>query len=430
MASSIEQFLQKYNFYSYLETSQFTEILDQQIRARLDLKNRLTIPFPHDFSHQKLAQQKAPFLVMDLGGTYLRIYLCQIVESQLEILGQDKISFYHKKTYTPEVLMEDLYNAIKKFLRKYKVEPDQLVFSFANALEPKLHGDQLDGKIIYWGKNHKQEGLLNLELAGLLENYLRQQGHQIDAQVINDGSISVLSAKFSAPEATIASIIVGTGTNINVGFRHQNKLYLANLEFGDFEFIPYSIFDEQLNIRVATPNHFRTEKLFSGAWDSLLFSIILEFAVKDELIKEAKNITKLGKLTSSDLEELFGSRKVESKNPQLAEYLKSLAPEDLKFCQKIWVALTKRGAAICAFALGRLAVILAELGYLQHQLVIAESGALLEHSLHFQEFFHEELTKTFEQLSLSQIACQTQLQSNTSVCQGAAVLINLLKSSA
>lgn len=429
MASTTDQFLKKYHFYSYLDTARFTGLLDEQIRARLDLNNRLTIEFPQLFSPQNLIQQKAAFLVMDLGGTYLRIYLCQIDNGNINILGEEKISFYHKKTYTPEVLLEDLYSHIKKFLHKHKAAPEQLVFSFANALEQKLHGNQLDGKIIYWGKNHKQEGLLKMELASMLENYLYQHGHQIDAQVINDGSIAVLSAKFSAPEATVASIIVGTGTNINVGFHHQNRLYLANLEFGDFEFIPYSIFDEQLNVRVATPNHFRTEKLLSGAWQGLLFSIILEFAVKEELVKEERITDKLGKLSAADLEGLLGKRKIESSDPKLLSHLENLSTEDIKFCQEIWFALNQRGAAICAFALGRLAVILAELGYLDDQLVIAESGAILEHSLHFQQIFHEQLKKNFAQPPLSNLKYRTELQLNSSVCQGAAVLINLLKTS-
>lgn len=419
----IAQFLEKHHFFNFQEYDSYAPLLDAQIADRLEFSNPLNLAIP--LKEDKTRQEKKAFLVLDLGGTYLRLYLCQNSGKETTILAEHKLPFYHDKIYTPEVLIEDLTMAIKGFSVVNKdqfqsLKWDQIVFSFGNALQPKLKTDQLDGKILYWGKRHEQKGILGLWLGSELQENLRKNGlPDCTVQLINDGTLSTLAAYTeSGPGDCLASLIVGTGTNINVGFSQGKNYYLANLEFGDFEFAPYSNFDEQLNVKVSTPNHFRTEKMFSGAWQNLLFETILEFAVKEKLLSTKEIIEHLKNHSSAELETIFNSGEA----PQF-----KMNKDDWEISRTLWNELTARGAALCAFAISRLALQLKKPGYLQNHLLLVPSGALLEHTPIFQDNFQKSLQTIMtgsKELANLEIVF---VKSHNTTCQASAALLQLLQ---
>lgn len=418
------QFLKKHHFFDYLNFANYSPVLDSQITDRLGLSAPLNVVIP--LSTKPSRKNLEPYLVLDLGGTYLRLYLCQNSAFNVIILAEQKLSFYQNKIYTPTILISDLFESIGLFIQTHKDQIkaenlQQIIFSFGNALQPEFKSNQLDGKILYWGKNHQQKDLLGINLGSDLQAHLRQNGFPKSiVQLINDGTLSALAGySTSASGDCLASLIVGTGTNLNIGFEFRQNFYLANLEFGDFEFAPYSTFDEQLNVKVITPNHFRTEKMFAGAWQNQLFFIILEFAIKEKLIN-SPNILELIKPLNSDQLETLLSKEFDPVNSL------ELTSEEWRICQTLWNQITIRGATLCALVLTRLILQLRKLDYLTNRLILVPSGALLEHSHPFQESFHNALQQqpsTHPALSNQKIIT---IHPENTICQAAAALLDLL----
>jgi|GEM_PF-7100850 len=423
MTNSVKSFLEKHHFFTYQENRKYLDKLNKQISLKLELNNPLNIKFPENSENLHSSKNPKTFLFMDLGGTHLRLYLCHTQDNQVTILKEEKSKFYKDIIYTPDNLLSELYSAINLFIKKHQeVIPEQIIFSFANKLQPTIQKNRLEGQILYWGKNHQQQGLIGLNLASSLENLLHKQNLKTKVKVINDGSLTALSGKSQSPTSTIISLIVGTGTNINLAYTNEKSLHLANLEFGDFDFFPYSTFDQELHKQMPTAKEFLTEKLFAGAWQNQLFIIILKTAFQEGILKQENTINKLRKLSSEDFEKLFGTNP-----PSLSKTLKSISDEDLKTCQQIWSELTGRGAEICALAITELLSKLIELECLTNELLIVESGAIFEHCTNFRQKFETHLKQFFkDNVSTSKISLNTSLYSNQSLCNGAATLLSLL----
>lgn len=412
-----QKFLQQHRFFDYLDSETYLPQLDIQIATRLKLDNPLTLAFasrPNQLPLNKL------FLVMDLGGTYLRLYFCKNNgQKNPEVIAKTKISFYQNKIYTIEVFLADLTKVIKEFVDEQGLLEmadfsKTLVFAFANAMKPEIRAGKVDGTILYWGKNHQEKGILGLKLGQALEKHLAKNGLEFSVQAINDSSLSTIAGLNQVNSGDcLAGIVVGTGTNINAGFHHQDKFYLANLEFGDFEFFPYSTFDQELNTRLISPNHFRTEKLFAGAWQSLLMVIMIEFAEKAGLVT-AGTINIFSKASAVELESWFNSDHPTSQP--------DLEVTDWYFCQTIWTAMIKRGAALCALALTRLGLQLKRLGYLRKDLIVIQSGALLEQSIVFRQNFQKSLEENASNNKLNIVHFQAQ----NLICTAASALLNLV----
>lgn len=380
MSKQIQEFLASHSFFSYMDYHTYLKELDEQIHNSLSKHNQTQIHFAKKWINIKKINLEESFIAMDLGGMNLRISICQPRNGKIAILKESKTEFYEDKTYTPTLLFADLKKHLDKVLTKNIETPQTLVFSFANALRPHFRSkNRLDGEILFWGKNHKEKGLIGTSIGKELESYLNKNGYpHLRIHIINDSCTALLSAnksqKLSTP--TIISIIAGTGTNICVGYSLKGSFKLTNLEFGNFDFIPYSTFDNELNHQSSTPNKFRTEKLFSGAWQHKLFNLIVHRAIKEGVIDDTSKLTDFEKMSSKDMEDLFSQKNLNKENKQL---------------QPIWNTLTERGAFICAIAIVRIMQYLSDNHETKNGITILETGAILDHSEKFKKVFEKEL---------------------------------------
>jgi hexokinase len=353
---------------------------------------------------------------MELGGMYLRLYHCRTDKKSLHTLKSEKISFYQKKIYTPDLLFADLFKHLNAFISDLDSPPSLLVFSFANALKPvNSKKNQLDGEILFWGKNHRQQGLLGLRLGTEFENYLHEHGlKNLQVNVANDSCLAVLSARMlqTKTTGTVINLVAGSGTNISVGYDHGKNYKVINLEFGNLDFCPYSNFDHQLNHESSTPNRFRTEKLFSGAWQNRLLNIIVERAVSEGLIKKEPGLEKLGQMTSEQLEDFFS---IPQKTPGSFEHLRFA-----------WREIARRGSFVCALAVSGIIRQLTVNHLLPEGITIVEVGALLEHCPHFRHDFEKNLQQFLkEDPHTAKIKPEMVLEAEPTCC-GAATLLSAL----
>lgn len=417
MNKKIKEFLSNHQFYQYQETDHYSQLLTEQIDSTLSKHNQNQICFESNWQDINLKAQNKAYITMDLGGMYLRLHYCQIKDGQTTSVKNQKIAFYQNKTYTPAILFADLKTHLDKFVSDIKTPPQQLVFSFANALKPSFRKKgHLEGEILFWGKNHRQNGLIGLHLGHELETYLRANGYpHLEINVINDSCLAVLSAKMTAKSnaTTIINLVVGSGTNISLGYNHKDSFKLINLEFGNLDFIPYSNFDLQLNHQTSTPNKFRTEKLFTGAWQNHLFRIIVKRAVSEGILEDAAPAKQFKDFSSEELENYFREQHNEDKNFS-----------DLQF---IWQEITTRGAFICALSLFTIIDYLVNNKLAPLGVTLVEVGALIEHSQHFRTGMHKQLKLFLHSKTKTASLPLEILLSPDPTCEGAATLLDLCK---
>ncbi len=413
MNGTMKTFLTNHQFYQYLDWTKYREQMDRQLECSMSRHNESQLHFNKTWEKIDLAGRELDFLVMELGGMYLRLYHCRVIKGKLQTLNSRKISFYQKKVYTPDILFADLYSHLEKFITGVNPLPSLMVFSFANALKPVCSKkNRIDGEILFWGKNHRQEGLLGLKLGEHFEKFLQTKNlRALAVNVANDSSLAVLSARLSQKTAasTVINLVAGSGTNIGVGYNHGQNYKVINLEFGNLDFIPYSNFDHQLNHESSTPNRFRTEKLFSGAWQNKLLTIIIDRAISEGLFEKEKGLEALRTMTSEELEQFFSQKN-----------------SDLKCFPAIrlaWREIAKRGSFVCALALARIIDHLAVNKLLPKGVTIVEVGALPEHCPGFRRDLEKHLAELLTENPHTRKIKPEILLSPEPTCCGAATLL-------
>jgi len=413
MQTKLKKFLDRHHFFDYLTDRDYPASLDRQTNYALSKHNLKQIHFTKKLP-ATLPADPLDFLALDLGGTYLRLYLCHYENSRLKIISQYKENFYDDKLYAPATLFDDLKQHLDRFLATVKVPPTRLIFSFANALRPYFRQSGLDGEILYWGKNHRQKNLIGLCLGLELENYLRKNGYpQMAVSVINDSALALLSTPVPAENSTstVINLIVGSGTNISVGYDTEKGCKIINLEFGDFDFFPYSDFDRQLNYHSNIPDKFLTEKLFAGAWDLYLFRVILKQALLDKIFPAAAQFQDFKTMNAGDLENFF--------QPETSDF------PSFDLLREIWQAMTARGAFICATGLHSILCYLQANHLAKNRVTISETGAVLKNSLLFRQTFENTLQELIKKNPLTSALKINLTMTTDPICPGIPKLLFL-----
>lgn len=325
---SPEQYLEEYNFYAFRNFSKYEKKLQQSIKTALNTPDQNTL-----FPTPKISPHRQDHLAIELGGTYLKIIEFKSKKRRLKILRQYKINFYQQIVYTPEILFFELKQHLDAFIPKEKRANIKFIsFAFAFPLKPIWRKKQLlDGQISFLGKNLQHQDLLGLPLGSTFEEYLQANGYKnAKVSLINDSSSALLSTLFYSKKTQnlYLNLIVGTGLNLSVGQINKNKFRLTNLEAGNFDFLPNTIFDDLVDQTSSTHGNSLTEKMVSGAWQSQLFKVILIDLNRRKII-DKKTMMELAFRSSAELEKI------------LPKYRH-------KFVRKIWQEISKRAAFIAA----------------------------------------------------------------------------------
>ncbi|MCC6643296.1 hypothetical protein IT411_00965 [Candidatus Peregrinibacteria bacterium] len=357
----LQNFLSKNGFYNFQK-------LNYLPKLRHQIKKALSITSPTNFTLPFLPiNTPNHFVLMELGGTYLRIS----EHHQGKVRHSQSLPFYQKKIYTPDLLCQDLCKHLKKFLTPTPADNPELILVIANALHSKLIKKEIHGTLLFFGKNHQEKGLLGTDLQPVLQKHLRQNKLNFSRlHLVNDTVISTLSAytdqHFTSPSApTIITLIVGTGVNLSLALPKKQKIFLANLEMGDFNFLQKSVFDRKLDADSLIPRRFLTEKILSGAWTIQLYKIILNELHQSKLFPTKNFLQKIKQTGPAELEKYFQN---------------SLSPEE-QIYQQIWTEIHNRGAFVNALISSQFIKILKP----KNRPLLLLTGSLLEHPTYYQQ---------------------------------------------
>ncbi|MBD3270337.1 hypothetical protein GF376_02325 [Candidatus Peregrinibacteria bacterium] len=343
--------LLKNGFYKHLNNQ---EKLSEKFLCEFNLArakdNPRNIHFNHSWKEIDSYGEDRILLLIELGGTFLKLFKISVKNNRINLLKSKKINFYRKIIYTPEILFSDLKLRLDFFLNHHEQQTiENCIFIFTFPLKQYKRKDGIiDGICTNFAKQHRSKGIVGLAIGENLQKYLNQNGYPLlKIGVTNDSPPSLLAAKKIEIENkeenfdAIINIIVGTGSNIAVGYNLNNNFFISNTEFGLFTSFPQSVYDKRMDKKTTSKGTYLTEKMFSGAWRDEVFKEILKSLIKKKVIdKKLKQKYKISKLDSKGLDELLDKRMIKSHE---------LYP--LKF---IWQEISKRGGYICGFALANI----------------------------------------------------------------------------
>lgn len=227
------------------------------------------------------------FLTIDFGGTNVRIALiglegdgCYKIKKTCAVTLRDpagKYDYTSEKTTAAELfnfIVLQLVHLTKGFragtclLGHTFSFPTQQI-NFARAI------------LLNWTKEFKTRGVEGKEVTALLEAALGRVSlqHIKPVVILNDTTATLLTAAYLDAAAHIGSIC-GTGHNTC----YLKGSMLINIESGNFNKFPMTVFDRLLDAASEKPNQQLLEKAVSGRYVGELIRLIIGELVKEKLL--------------------------------------------------------------------------------------------------------------------------------------------------
>ncbi len=283
---------------------------------------------PTYLSADAIPPQGDPVIVLDAGGTNLRVALMEFVPGQ----GP-------KQTYFQTVPMlgtkgrltvDEFYDGLAALMAPIADKSDRVGFCFSFPCEILPN---LDGKILHFDKEVDITGaegsILGDGLRAALERLGKSHNHHL--AVINDTVAAMLGAMAQGAgqgSGSYMGFILGTGTNLCASF--PNSLItkapalaskpgstVINLESGGFDKLERSLVDLNYDATTANPGVQVLEKLLSGAYQGPMVLAYLRAAAEAGLFSPqcAVKLGALAALTARDISEFLVYSGEEGENP-------------------------------------------------------------------------------------------------------------------
>ncbi|KAK8029451.1 hexokinase [Apiospora rasikravindrae] len=302
-------------------------------------------------------KEEGSFLVVDLGGTNLRICWITLKTNEKPIEMEQRRYYLPAaiKRSTSEELWTMISVSIEDFVKKFKLhdgsaEPLPLGFTFSFPLAQ----DSIDhGELKTWTKGFDIKGMEGEDIAKQFRANLER--HKLPVKlvsVINDTTGAMIASAYLDPQ-TIVGGIFGTGCNAaymeNVGSIPKLKTLLPddtmiaiNCEYGAFDNSHQS----------ARPDQQAFEKMSAGLYLGEIFRLaMLDLHEQNLIFKGQEGFDKLNQAFKLDTEFLSGMEH-ETDEQIAARYKKILklkaGRKELIVSRRIAEAIATRGARLCS----------------------------------------------------------------------------------
>ena len=222
------------------------------------------------------------FLALDFGGTNVRVLLAEllgqgkfIVHKQVSKRLKDKESNYNyiSNQSTAEQLFDFIATQIGTVINPHVHYSLGHTFSFAT------HQTGLNtGTFIHWSKEIETTGMKNKDINHLLTQALERQHltNVVPTAIINDTVGALLAASYMNSATDIGSIC-GTGHNtayLEPNSPLTNGPMVINMESGNFNQLPMTSYDMELDQASEKPGEQWLEKMVSGHYIGEILRII------------------------------------------------------------------------------------------------------------------------------------------------------------
>ncbi|MFH1874187.1 MAG: hexokinase [Pseudomonadota bacterium] len=321
------------------------------------------------FIDKASGNEQGKFIALDLGGTNFRVLLVN-----LKGKGMTQVECVNKYVI-PRAVMHgtgtQLFNFIAKsinnFIQKNKIkfeDKSKLGFTFSFPIKQT---NIASGLLITWTKDFSATGVVGNNVVKMLRDALKSCGiGHINVVALANDTVGTLAAKSYQDPNCDVGIIFGTGTNAcyveeianirNLSKSARKAAHMViNMEWGNFNKLPLTPFDDMLDKASNNPGKQRMEKMISGMYLGELARLVLADLIKRQLIFTECQ----GKFSKGDFKTRHMSLIEADKTPMLGkinDYLESVGMfhsnlEDRKMLKKICKMVSVRAARISAAAI-------------------------------------------------------------------------------
>ena len=249
------------------------------------------------FTDRAKGTEKGKFIAVDLGGTNLRVILVE-----LDGKGGFSVSAGNKyvidKRYmvgTGEQLINYIANGIKSFMEGHNIPFDkslELAFTFSFPVEQT---NIAAGILLKWTKSFTASGVVGEDVVVMLNEALRRTGikNLKAAALLNDTVGTLVAKSYTEPSCDIG-VILGTGTNACYPEKMANikkwrgippkETMIINIEWGNFNKLPVTVYDKEVDAASPNPRFQKLEKMVSGMFLGEILRVVVRDLIKRDLI--------------------------------------------------------------------------------------------------------------------------------------------------
>lgn len=359
---------------SKAEFKDLTAIFQKELEIGLRINDGMLKDLPTFVYNLPEGSETGKYLTVDLGGTNLRIGL-------VELLGSGEFTIKKDSVAIPEALKcgsgRDIFGFIaeniEKFLEHPEIEaelPLKLGFTFSF---PVQQDSLAHGRILGWSKEIEARDVIGQDAVALLQEALHSRGLDIDVEALINDTVGTLLAQIYRDPRTKMSVILGTGSNaayvekssnVTKTTNHSSDSTVINIEWGsfgddgksskDFDLLPSTKFDLQLDSESKNPGLQRFEKMISGMYLGEIFRlIVVDLSEKDLILLSSESETRPYAIKTKEMSkfhELFLQENYE-KCQEIAETkfgLSRVSREIVVLLSRICELISLRSCYLCA----------------------------------------------------------------------------------
>lgn len=352
-------------------------------------------------------QETGTFLSLDLGGSNVRLYLLDLLGHgsfniretlafPLKSACKNGVSYdYTAASVTGEELFDFIVSKLKNLISKEIPYSLGLTFSYPCK---QIAIDQ--AVLLKWTKEIKTAEAVGKNIGEMLTAALRkQQVNNVTLKaIINDTVAAQVAGAYSQQHCRIASII---GTGHNSCYLENRRKYLAkagiiNIEAGNFNKLPFSLYDKKLDKLSVEPGTQLLEKMVSGKYlGELVRLILLRFSEEGLLFrKKISRLSITGVFSTPDMSTVLGDNTKELGNVSKLLFEKlgitNSTYEERLGVYMICQIVQKRSACLAATSY---LSILEQIDGLSTPHVIAVDGSLYNKMPEYAEYLDEALVE-------------------------------------
>ncbi len=232
------------------------------------------------------------FLALDFGGTNVRVLLTELL-SQGKVTVHNHVSSRLKDTnghydyISDQSTAEQLFDFIATKIATL-VKPDTN-YPLGHTFSYGIHQTGLNtGTLISWTKEIKTQGVEGKDVTALLTAALQRKNlsNVLPVAIINDTVGALLTAAYMDSATDIGSIC-GTGHNtayLEPRSPITNAPMIINIESGNFDQLPFTSYDIELDSSSEKPGAQRLEKMVSGHYIGEIVRLIICSLFNDGLL--------------------------------------------------------------------------------------------------------------------------------------------------
>ncbi|MGN1399837.1 MAG: hypothetical protein ACI4WG_07565 [Erysipelotrichaceae bacterium] len=309
--NTTEVFLKKYNqHFSDISIDDTVSLMLKDMQNGLKGQPSSLLMIPTYLSTSGQLPLNLPVVVIDAGGTNLRIAAVQFTENGLDVLKFEKYPMLGANSeMTGEQFIDKLVDLLIPFLQySHNIG---FCFSFPAEILPNK-----DGKIISFSKENQITDYQGLILGQSMNRKLQEKGYQPDLKVVvlNDTVATLLGGPNLSKGASIdgqIGLILGTGTNS--AYIEKTALItkiagcpmeemIINTESGMFDKVNQGYFDKIVDDNSFNPGDSKFEKMISGIYLGSVINQTIKQAAKEGLFSNPEQIITLSDFTMVEVD--------------------------------------------------------------------------------------------------------------------------------